>query len=249
MKTMTLSLALLLAPSALFAQAGGQAQVTGSAAAKARGPDVAAAAKVDAGAAVEYHAPKGFSAEGAAKLDAMYAEAREHHVPREPMATRVAEGEAKGASETAILASAGKVKAHLETAHDAMVAAGRTQPSDQECARGASALERGFTRVQIEALVKHTPSDRSLVVAFDVLTQLAARGVPVTQALAEVQAKIDDRASDDAITALVATANGGAGASAAGATSAHAATGAKAATGGVTGSVTGTVTGTVGGVV
>lgn len=237
MKTMTLSLVLLLGPAALGAQAGGQAQSTGSTSTKARGP--VASMNATANANAEFRAPRGFSAEGAAKLEAMYAEAHEHQVPREPMAHRVAEGRAKGASEAAILASVGKVKANMESTHEAMVAAGREHPSDAETERGASAMERGVTRVQLETLVKHTPSDRSLVVAFDVLTKLAARGVPVTQALAQVQAKIDGRASDAAITSLVTVGRGSATGTAAG----SAATAPKGAAVGVTGTVTGAVGG------
>lgn len=222
MKTITKSLVVLLAPAALFAQASVQAS------AQAKG---------------EFRAPSSFSAEGQAKLNAMYAEAREHKVPREPMAKRVDEGRAKGASETAVIASAGKVKGNLEASQEAMVAAGRSHPSDEECERGESAMERGVTKAQITAIAKSAPGDRSLVVAFDVLTKLAARGVPVTQAVAQVQTNMTSGASDAALTALVtAAANSNAnGANAAANAGANAAT--------TTKPLTGTVTGTVGGVV
>ena len=88
-----------------------------------------------------------------------------------------------------------------------MVRAGRAKPQREEVARGSQAMEQGATEAQIEALVKHAPSDRSLVVAFDVLTKLSARGVPVDNALAQVQSKLDARATDDALGSLVAGAN------------------------------------------
>jgi hypothetical protein len=189
MKTITKSLVILLAPAALFAQAGGQAGAQAGSATTARTGGTAASANASATAQAtgEFRAPSSFSAEGQAKLNAMYAEAKEHKVPREPMAKRVDEGRAKGANETAVIASAGKVKANLEASQEAMVAAGRSHPSDEECARGESAMERGVTKAQITAIAKSAPGDRSLVVAFDVLTRLAARGVPVTQAVAQVQ--------------------------------------------------------------
>jgi hypothetical protein len=248
MKATTMSLIMLLAPAALIAQASGQAGAQGSSAttAKTNGAAVSSTASVSARAGAEFKAPSSFSAEGQAKLNAMYAEAKEHHVPREPMAKRVDEGRAKGANETAVIASAGRVKANLEASQEAMVAAGHTHPSDEECERGEAAMERGVTKAQITAIAKSTPSDRSLVVAFDVLTRLAARGVPVTQAVAQVQTNMTSGASDAALTALVSASANSNGANSNGANAAANA-GANAAT--TTKPLTGTVTGTVGGVV
>lgn len=249
MKTITKSLVILLAPAALFAQTGGQAGAQGSSATTAKtssGTNVSANASATAQAKGEFRAPSSFSAEGQAKLNAMYAEAREHHVPREPMAKRVDEGRAKGASETAVIASAGKVKANLEASQEAMVAAGRQHPSDEECERGEAAMERGVTKAQITAVAKSAPHDRSLVVAFDVLAKLAARGVPVTQAVAQVQTNMTSGASDAALSALATAAVNSNGANANGANAAANAGANAAAT---AKPLTGTVTGTVGGVV
>lgn len=230
MKTTALSLVIVLAPAALLAQAGARTAEKG-------GGAVSAGAAMKAGA--EFRAPSSFSAEGQAKLNAMYSEAKEHHVPREPMAKRVDEGRAKGASEAAIVASAGRVKANLEASQEAMVAAGRAHPSDEECERGASAMERGVTKAQIRAIAKSSPRDRSLVVAFDVLARLAARGVPVTRAVAQVQANVTSGASDAALTALVNSA-----------ANAHGANAAVSGTAAATSKpLTGTVAGAVGGVV
>jgi hypothetical protein len=211
MKRSTISVLALLIPGALCAQAG--AQGGGQAGAQA---SVQASASANA----EFRAPSGFSAAGAAKLDAMYADAKAHNVPRGPIANRVAEGRAKGAGEAAVIASAGRVKANLEASHDAMVAGGRTQPSDAECERGAAAMERGVTKVQIEAIARSTRGDRSLVVAFDVLGRLAASGMPVGQAVAQVQSNVSSGASDATLIALVSSSasagNGAAGATATG---------------------------------
>jgi hypothetical protein len=235
----TVSLIALLVPAALCAQVSGQASASTSA--RVSGASVAGSANASANG--EFRAPDSFSAQGAAKLDAMYADARAHHVPRKPMADRVAEGRAKGASEAAIIASAGHVKANLEGTHDAMVAAGRSQPSDEECERGAAAMERGVTKVQIEAIAHSTRGDRSLVVAFDVLAKLAARGVPTGQAVAEVQSNVSSGASD---ASLVALANAGGGSNAANMSGAATVTGSAASTAKPVG---GTLTTTVGGVV
>ncbi len=202
--------------------------------------------------AAQGRAPVGWSVEGRARLDVMYSDARARDLPTEPMRRRVSEGEAKGASETTILTSVGHLKANLEASHQAMVSSGRRNPAPEETSRGASAMERGVTKVQIEQIARSAPNDRSLVVAFDVLTQLAARGVPVARAVAQVQGKLDARATDRAISALVPPATGQAGAGAtvragAGAGVGTAVGGARP-TGwptGVTGAVAGTVTGVV----
>jgi len=154
----------------------------------------------------------------------MYAEAKEHHVPREPIAHRVEEGRAKGASEAAIILSAGRVKANLEATQEAMIAGGRSHPSDEECARGAAAMERGVTKAQIQVIAHSTHGDRSLVVAFDVLEKLTLNGVPVEQAVAQVQAKVSSGASDASLTSLVTASAAGNGANAAAAGNATAAT-------------------------
>jgi hypothetical protein len=120
------------------------------------------------------------------------------------MARRVAEGEAKGASETAILVSVNAVHAKLETTQRALVRAGR-EPKPEEIEHGAGALERGVTEAQLSAMAASTPMDRSLGVAFDVLTQLSAGGIPVTNALAQIQAKLDARAPDSALLSLTAS--------------------------------------------
>jgi len=237
MKKTTVSLIGLLAPVALFAQVSGQA--ASSTTAKTGGASIAST--TSASASAEYHAPATFSAEGAAKLNAMYAEAKEHHVPREPMARRVSEGSAKGASEASIIVSAGKVKANLEATQEAMVAGGRMHPSDEETERGASAMERGVSKTQITAIAKSTQGDRSLVVAFDVLAKLAANGMPVGQAVAQVQTNVSNGASDAALTALVTTAASTTNANGSAAASGNANAGTK--------SVGGTLTTTVGGVV
>lgn len=253
MKATMWTFAMSLVPAMLAAQVSGQAQAKSRATVKV--PPVAAEARATAAARGELRVPKGFSAEGKAKLEAMYAEAKEHDVPREPMSRRVAEGEAKGASETAILASAGKVKLHMEETHEAMVKGGRAHPSAAECERGAMLMEHGVTSAQIEAMAQGAPRGRSLVVAFDVLGRLAARGTPVTQAVAQVQAKLDGRASDAALLAMAGRAGSGAslglGANANATANANAAAGvtatahgaATAATKGTTAGVTGVVNG------
>jgi len=251
--------AVLLVPAIFSAQVGARGKATSQAATSVTAPDPQASAQARAHANVHaaFNAPERFSATGRAKLEAMYADARNRDLPEEPIANRVAEGEAKGASEASILAAAGHVKADMESSQEAMLAAGRAKPSPEECSRGAMLMARGVTSAQIETMARHTPSDRSLVVAFDVVSRLAAQGLPVTQALSRVQTKLESRASDASLLSLAGNAGLGVGVGAGNGARVGAAAGANASTQGtanaagkgfgtgVGGSIAGTVTGVV----
>ncbi|OYV66394.1 MAG: hypothetical protein B7Z72_11420, partial [Gemmatimonadetes bacterium 21-71-4] len=143
--------AVLLAPAALAAQGSAAVHADAHAGANARMP-----------------IPSSFSTSSRTRLEATYARAREHGVPEEAIEHRVAEGQAKGASEARIVAAAATVEANEEAAQEAMVKAGH-HPDDREVQAGAYAMERGVTRAQIGTLVKHAPRGRSLGVALDVL--------------------------------------------------------------------------------
>jgi hypothetical protein len=190
------------------------------------------------------------SARAEAQVDAEVSIAHERGLPTQPIRRRAAEARAKGRTEAQAALAARRMRAQLETSHDVLVQAGRERPRDEEVERGAYVLERGYTRAQVEAVVKSAPSDRSLVVAFDVLTRLAARGVTSTNAVSQVQSRLEARATDAQLTALASSnATLGVGSAPGGA----AASGNAAAGAGVTAtkgaaSATGSVTGAVGGV-
>src|SRR5262245_7003615 len=183
MKRTALTVAMTLVPAVLAAQQG----------------SASAASQTNVNASI----PAKYSAESRAKLEASIQAARAKDLPEEPMQRRIAEGEAKGASEAQVVAAVQKLETRLEATQSAMIRAGRAKPAHDEVARGSQAMEQGATEAQIEALVKHAPSDRSLVVAFDVLTKLSAGGIPVDNALAQIQTKLDARANDTAINALI----------------------------------------------
>jgi hypothetical protein len=194
MKRFTIVAALMLAPTALLAQSAGSAQAKAHANAQAD-------AHANAHAAMNAEIPPSFSASARGQLQATYARAQEHHLPEAAISHRVAEGQAKGASETAIVAAAGKVEANMEAAQAAMTKAGHT-PTSAEIESGANAMDRGVSVSQIATMAAHAPAGRSLNVAFNVLTKLSENGMPVDNALAQVQAKLDANASDAAISAL-----------------------------------------------
>lgn len=130
--------------------------------------------------------PEGFSAETRARLEAMFETARRKSLPPEPMNDRMAEGQAKGASESEIVAAGATTLAQLETSQQALVRAGREQPSDEEIVRGAQILARGASSAQLTLLAGRGPSERRLEVALEVLTDLSARGVTVDGAIGAI---------------------------------------------------------------
>ncbi|MGH7561207.1 MAG: hypothetical protein ACRENB_09305 [Gemmatimonadales bacterium] len=205
MMKLTLTLALAMLPGALLAQQSAS-DPAGSAGATAR---------VTAEARAEARIPSGFSAETRARLEAMVRAAERQGLPSEPMTDRMAEGRAKGASDAAILGAAARSRTELEASLQALRRGGRERPDREEIARGAQVIARGATEAEVEALVRRTPSERRLTVAFEVLTDLTARGVPVDRALAVVGARLEAGATDSQLSGLAvsaaATANANAG--------------------------------------
>lgn len=131
--------------------------------------------------------PAEFSADTRARLTAMLEIAREKSLPAEPVNDRIAEGRAKGAAESEIVAASAATLAQLELSQSALVRAGRERPTDGEISRGAQLLARGASSAQLSALAGREPSERRLDLALDVLLDLTAQGMQVDRALAAVE--------------------------------------------------------------
>ena len=195
MRQFTLTLALTLAPVLAAAQASTGVQ-----------GETRARAEVSMRRGDEVRIPERFSAETRARLEAMVEVARKKSLPTEPMTDRMAEGSAKGASEAQVVAATATTMAQLEASQQALIRGGRERPSDGEVQRGAAAIARGTTSAQLEALVRQTPSERRLDVAFDVLTELTARGIPVDRALLAVGGNLSRGATDGQLVSILGTA-------------------------------------------
>ncbi len=102
-----------------------------------------------------------------------------------------------------------KAQSRLESAQSALVAGGRLHPSTEEIVRGAVAMDHGVTKKQIAILARSMADDRSLAVALDVVTKLAASGRPVARAVAELQSNITSGASDSTLEELATPAASG----------------------------------------
>jgi hypothetical protein len=211
MKKTRIAFVLALAPAALAAQSATSTTSASTAAtAKAERASVAGAAQATTVSNANADIPASYSAESRSQLNATFTAARKRDIPEQPIRDRIAEGRAKSASEAQVVLAAQRAEARLEAAQDAMVRAGR-KPTHTELTRGEHAMARGATEVQIEAIAKQTPPDRSLEVALDVLTELQARGVATDRAVAQIVSKLEARASDAAIRELAVNANGNAG--------------------------------------
>jgi hypothetical protein len=129
---------------------------------------------------------QGLSAQGRVQAEATLQAARDQGLPEQPLIAVMLEGQAKGAAEAQILAAEQQAFARLDAAQDAIVAAGRTDPSDAAVTLGASLIAQGVTGAQLAALATRNPNDAQLVASFDAVAALTAQGVPVTSALVQV---------------------------------------------------------------
>ena len=185
MKSTLITVALTAIPALLAAQA------TGSAGGEVQG---------------KINVPATYSAESKTKIEAAFSAAHAKSLPDQLLRDRLTEEQAKNTSETDVVATIQKLETQLEASNDALVQAGRQTPSADEVSAAAAAIDHGVTAAQISALAKQAPADRSLAVAFTTLNKLATRGDPIDQALASVQAKLEAKATDDAIATLAADA-------------------------------------------
>ncbi len=242
--TTTLALAFICAPAVLFAQQASTGSSTG------------ASASASATAQTSVDVPASYSTQAKSDIEASFKRAHDKNVPDQAMHQRLAEGQAKSASDAQVATAVHKTEARLEASQSAMVHAGRSNPTPEEINSGEQAMASGATEGDVESVAKHAPADRSLVVAFDVLSKLETQGTPTEQAVAAITAKLDAHATDDALTALTGNASGtGAahtgtpGVSAAGSATAGVGAAAKGATNaaaGVGAAVTGAVQGVIG---
>ena len=200
MRKITLAASLLVAPAITQAQASVQAQsqttVSTSASPAKRATAAQVSSATSSSTSISDTREHQLSADAQSRIDADLHVARERKLPEEPIRQRVAEGQAKGAGDAQIVAASGRTLVDLQSSFDAMVRGGHRSPGDAEVSRGASLLARGYTSVQIEGVARKAPSDRSLVVAFDALTSLQARGVATTNAVAQIEGQLAARATD-----------------------------------------------------
>src|SRR5689334_1195135 len=95
-----------------------------------------ASANVQANAQTNIAVPASFSAESKANIEATVQRARAANMPLQPLRQRIAEGQAKAASDAQIAVAVQRTEARLEAAQHAMIAAGRENPTTAEITAG-----------------------------------------------------------------------------------------------------------------
>jgi hypothetical protein len=145
---------------------------------------------------------RGLTAKARDRAERTFQAARQNAVPEGPLITAMLEAWATATMESQIIRAQQRALARLETSKEAMARAGRSHPGDEAISHGASILARGVTAVQLEELVRRSPSNRSLLRAFETLTQLLGNGVPAQIAVAKVCVRLETLTSERGIRAL-----------------------------------------------
>jgi len=136
-------------------------------------------------------------------VQAELALARRKGLPEEPILRRVDATRVRGASDREIAAAARRARLSMEVGVEAMVNGGHQRPTQEEIERCAAAMEQGYTRSQVQTVAASARPERSLAVAFDVLTRLSQRGLPVSRALDQVTQKLKANESDESLMAML----------------------------------------------
>ena len=129
-----------------------------------------------------------------AQVEAAHAQA----LPGEAVANLALEGVAKGRSGEEVLSAVEALVGELAAARNALAASGRT-PETGEVEAAAAAMRMGLDGTAISELAGSQPSGRSLAVPMLVMGSLAERGLPADEALAQVAARLAERAGDAAL--------------------------------------------------
>jgi hypothetical protein len=143
--------------------------------------------------------PANYSAEARAKIEAAFEKAHAKQLPDSQMRSRMAEGQAKNASDMKVAAAVQRVEANLETSQALFVRAGKANPKPEEVTSGAQAIERGASHAQIIAAIKNPPANATAAAALDALAQVgpanAATAGSVGAAVSGAVSNVNGRAS------------------------------------------------------
>lgn len=124
--------------------------------------------------------------------------ARNRALPDEAVANLALEGVAKGRSAEEVLSAVEALVGDMSVAQDAIQAAGRA-PETGEVEAATAAMRLGVDGAAISELAQSQPSGRSLAVPLLVIGGLTERGLPSEDALAQVAARLAERADDAAL--------------------------------------------------
>jgi hypothetical protein len=159
MRKTSLTIALTVLPAVAIAQ---QASSSSSASASAT-------AKTSAQAEVAI--PTNYSADASAQIRAAFERARARNVPEDQLRQRMAEGQAKGASDADVATAVQKNEARLEASQSLLIKAGRANPEPAEINNAALAIERGIAEAKVLAAITNPPANASVAASLNALLQ------------------------------------------------------------------------------
>jgi len=135
-------------------------------------------------------------ADVAERVLARIADARARELPAAALENRALKFAAKGVPAADIERSVSEQADRMQRAKDAIEKGRGKRASGDEVDAGADAMRKGVDGAQVSALAKSSPSGRSLAVPLFVIGSLVDRGLPSDAALARVQERLQQRASD-----------------------------------------------------
>jgi len=141
-------------------------------------------------------------ADVAARVIARITDARSHGLAADALLQRALKFAARGIAPADIERSVNEHADRMTDAKQALEHGRHQPPTNDEIAAGAEAIRQGVDGSAVSALAKSAPSGRSLAVPLYVIGSLTARGLPADQALARVEAKLAQHASDDDLETL-----------------------------------------------
>jgi hypothetical protein len=124
------------------------------------------------------------------------ADARSRQLPAAALEHRALELSAKGVPPAEVSKAVAAQEDAMARGKAALVAGGRSDPSDDEVDAAGTALGKGVDGTTVSELAQSAPSGRSLAVPLAVLSSLVDRGLPSDAALQKVVTRLQAHATD-----------------------------------------------------
>ena len=141
-------------------------------------------------------------ADVAERVLAKIAEARARELPAQALENRALKFAARGVPASEIERSVNNHADRMGKSREAIEAARARKATGDEIDAGAEAMRKGVDGKQVSELAKSAPSGRSLAVPLFVIGSLVDRGLPSDAALARVQERLQQRATDRELESL-----------------------------------------------
>jgi hypothetical protein len=141
-------------------------------------------------------------ASAAARVLGVIADARARDLPAAALENRALKFAAKGVDAELIVRSVAEQETRMASVRDALQRGRSRPPTGDEIEAGAEAMRKGVDGARVSALARMAPPDRSIAVALYVVGGLVDRGIPSDSALARVEARLANHASDHELETL-----------------------------------------------